>query len=167
MKSDYDAVVIGTGFGGAVAACRLAQAGLKVGIIERGRRYPKGSFQRDWKNPTNGWLWDNQQGLFDVKPINEMTVVQGAGYGVGAPRHAAEDRRNEGGCAETRPRSAILLSEYRGGFRRTAPESQEQVRCRSGRMQLLRRMRHRLQLPGKEYARSELPGGSREIRRRG
>jgi cholesterol oxidase len=84
MKSNYDAVVIGTGFGGSVAACRLAQTGLKVGIIERGRRYPKGSFPRDWKNPTNGWLWDNQQGLFDVKPINEMTVVQGAGYGGGS-----------------------------------------------------------------------------------
>jgi cholesterol oxidase len=84
MKSHYDAVVIGSGFGGAVAACRLAQAGLKVGILERGRRYPKGSFPRDWTNPTNGWLWKNNQGLFDVKPVNEMTIIQGAGYGGGS-----------------------------------------------------------------------------------
>ena len=38
MRSSYDAVVIGSGFGGAVAACRLAQANLRVGVIERGRR---------------------------------------------------------------------------------------------------------------------------------
>ena len=38
----FDAIVIGTGFGGAVAACRLAQAGKKIYILERGRRYPPG-----------------------------------------------------------------------------------------------------------------------------
>ncbi|HEX3409148.1 MAG TPA: GMC family oxidoreductase N-terminal domain-containing protein, partial [Candidatus Binataceae bacterium] len=84
MKSRYDALVIGSGFGGAVSACRLAQAGLHVGILERGRRYSKGSFPRDWQNPANGWLWSKDQGLFDVKPINEMTIIQGAGYGGGS-----------------------------------------------------------------------------------
>ena len=53
MRQSYDAVVIGTGFGGAVAACRLAQAGLSVGILERGRRYPMGSFPRDFDDPLN------------------------------------------------------------------------------------------------------------------
>ena len=33
---DYDAIVVGTGFGGASAAESLASAGLKVGILERG-----------------------------------------------------------------------------------------------------------------------------------
>jgi cholesterol oxidase len=84
MKPTYDAVVIGTGFGGAVSACRLAQAGLAVGIFERGRRYPMRSFPRNWENPLDGWLWSHEQGLFDVKPINEMLVVQGAGYGGGS-----------------------------------------------------------------------------------
>jgi len=84
MNATYDAVVIGTGFGGAVSGCRLAQAGLAVGIFERGRRYPMGSFPRNWRNPLDGWLWSREQGLFDVKPINEMLVVQGAGYGGGS-----------------------------------------------------------------------------------
>jgi cholesterol oxidase len=88
MQQRYDAVVVGTGFGGSVAACRLAQAGLKVGILERGRRYALGTFPRDWSDPGNGWLWPEKQGLFDVRPINEMTIVQGAAYGGGSHLYA-------------------------------------------------------------------------------
>ena len=53
MRSSYDAVVIGSGFGGAVAGCRLAQAKLNVAILERGRRYGRGEFPRDWNDPAN------------------------------------------------------------------------------------------------------------------
>ena len=84
MRSSYDAVVIGSGFGGAVAGCRLAQAGLNVAILERGRRYGRGEFPRDWNDPTNGWQWAIGQGLFDVRPCGEMTIVQGAGWGGGS-----------------------------------------------------------------------------------
>lgn len=45
-RERYRTLVIGTGFGGAVAACRLAQAGVDVGVVERGRRWPPGSFPR-------------------------------------------------------------------------------------------------------------------------
>jgi cholesterol oxidase len=34
------AVVIGTGFGGAVMACRLAEAGVETTVLERGSRWP-------------------------------------------------------------------------------------------------------------------------------
>ena len=43
----YEALVVGTGFGGSVAACRLAQAGVDVASVERGRRWPPGSSPRD------------------------------------------------------------------------------------------------------------------------
>ncbi|WP_409468197.1 GMC oxidoreductase [Streptomyces sp. HC307] len=88
MRDRYDALVIGSGFGGAVAACRLTQAGRHVGILERGRRYTLGTFPRDWSNPLNGWLYEHDQGLFDVRPINEMTIVQGAAYGGGSHIYA-------------------------------------------------------------------------------
>jgi cholesterol oxidase len=40
----FDAIVIGSGFGGAVAACRLVQAGFRVCLLERGRRFESGDF---------------------------------------------------------------------------------------------------------------------------
>ncbi|EKX67841.1 GMC family oxidoreductase [Streptomyces ipomoeae] len=88
MRDQYDALVIGSGFGGAVAACRLAQAGRRVGVLERGRRYTLGTFPRDWSDPLNGWLFQHDQGLFDVRPVNEMTIVQGAAYGGGSHIYA-------------------------------------------------------------------------------
>jgi cholesterol oxidase len=84
MKASYDAVVIGTGFGGSVAACRLSQAGLTVGVLERGRRYDINPFPRDWTNPAGGWLWQAGQGLFDVKHFSQMMVIEGAGLGGGS-----------------------------------------------------------------------------------
>lgn len=88
MAERFDAIVVGSGFGGSVAACRLAQAGLRVAILERGRRYALGGFPRDWNDPLNGWLWQDEQGLFDVRPISEMTIVQGAAYGGGSHLYA-------------------------------------------------------------------------------
>ncbi|WP_437594665.1 FAD-dependent oxidoreductase [Sorangium sp. So ce1000] len=79
----HRAIVIGTGFGGAVSACRLAQAGFAVTVFERGRRYdqkvpefPRGRLEQ--------WLWEKTRGLYDVRPIDQMRVVQSAGYGGGS-----------------------------------------------------------------------------------
>jgi flavin-dependent dehydrogenase len=35
---DYDVVIIGSGFGGSVAALRAAEKGYRVGVMESGRR---------------------------------------------------------------------------------------------------------------------------------
>jgi cholesterol oxidase len=84
MTANCDAVVIGSGFGGSVASCRLAQAGCSVTVIERGRRYDQNPFPRNWKNPADGWLWQISQGLFDLKHFSHMMVVQAAGLGGGS-----------------------------------------------------------------------------------
>lgn len=84
MTANCDALVIGSGFGGSVAACRLAQAGCSVTLLERGRRYDNNPFPRNWSDPADGWLWQVRQGLFDLKHFAQMMVVQGAGLGGGS-----------------------------------------------------------------------------------
>ena len=44
MRPAYDVVVVGSGYGGGVTACRLARAKQRVCVLERGREVPVGSF---------------------------------------------------------------------------------------------------------------------------
>jgi cholesterol oxidase len=61
-----------------------------VAVLERGRRYDKpdaqGTFPypRDFNHVERGWLWAKDQGLFDVKPVEEVFVFESAGYGGGS-----------------------------------------------------------------------------------
>jgi hypothetical protein len=63
---------------------------------------PVFAFPRDFTNFENGWLYAQKQGLFDVKPIEEMVVVESASYGVGSLIYAnvhlrpVDDVFNEG-----------------------------------------------------------------------
>lgn len=84
---DADAIIIGSGSGGAVAAARLAQAGYRVLILERGRRWNPGDFPRD---PVleGRWLWSVDQGLYDIRGLGGMFAVQAAGWGGGSLAYA-------------------------------------------------------------------------------
>jgi cholesterol oxidase len=46
MQSHYEVVVIGSGYGGAIAASRMARAGRSVGVLERGREFMAGDYPR-------------------------------------------------------------------------------------------------------------------------
>lgn len=83
-RDQFEALVIGSGFGGAVAVCRLAQAGVDVAVVERGRRWPPGSFPRDLDRLDDGWLWLCNHGLYDAQPLNDILAVRAAGYGGGS-----------------------------------------------------------------------------------
>ncbi|MFC4562343.1 GMC oxidoreductase [Nocardiopsis mangrovi] len=82
-RFDADAIVVGSGFGGAVAAARLAQAGFSVIVLERGRRWKPGDFPRR-SRLDDGWLWDVDRGLYDIRWLDNMASVQGAGWGGGS-----------------------------------------------------------------------------------
>lgn len=86
MAAGYDAIIIGSGFGGAITACRLAEAGLKVLILERGRWWDKDTYPR---KPGDPWIWDQahperQHGWLDLRIFPDMTVAQGSGVGGGS-----------------------------------------------------------------------------------
>ncbi|ERP92495.1 choline dehydrogenase [Alcanivorax sp. P2S70] len=81
-----DVLVIGSGFGGAVMACRMAEKGSKVLVLERGRRWLASEYpsvtQRDW-------FWDEdepekQNGWIDFRYFGDMSVAMGAGVGGGS-----------------------------------------------------------------------------------
>src|SRR5258708_2370457 len=81
-----NAVVVGSGFGGAVAACRLAEEGLSVVILERGRLYPKGSFPRSPHTMARNF-WDPSEGLyglFDIWSFRSIEAVVSSGVGGGS-----------------------------------------------------------------------------------
>ena len=84
----WDAIVIGSGFGGAVSACRLAQAGMKVLVLERGRRWHHKQYPRSLDD---AWWWDhanpervNGDGWVDLRVFPHIAVAQGAGVGGGS-----------------------------------------------------------------------------------
>lgn len=84
MKAD--AIVIGSGFGGAVLACRLAQAGRRVIVLERGRRWAPQDYPR---GPDDAWIWnascpERHNGWIDLRILDDMWVAQGAGVGGGS-----------------------------------------------------------------------------------
>ena len=86
MKANWDAIVIGSGFGGAVTACRLAESGRKVLVLERGRRWEVKDYPR---NPHDAWIWDQHwpgkwNGWIDLRVMEKIAVAQGAGVGGGS-----------------------------------------------------------------------------------
>ena len=55
---DFDTIVIGSGFGGSVAACRLSEAGDRVLVLERGRRWDRTTYP---SVSGKDWLWDQHK----------------------------------------------------------------------------------------------------------
>jgi len=86
MSSAFDAIVIGSGFGGAISACRLAEKGMKVLVLERGRRWSASEYPR---KPGDAWLFNHRapaqlNGWLDLRFFKHIAVSQAAGVGGGS-----------------------------------------------------------------------------------
>lgn len=82
----FDAIVIGSGFGGSVMTYRLTEAGLRVCLLERGKKYPPGSFPRSPAD-VRGIFWDPSEGLhglFNVWSFKSFEAIVSSGLGGGS-----------------------------------------------------------------------------------
>ena len=91
--AEFDVVVIGSGYGGAVAAARFAEVGLKVLVLERGKEYVPGEFPNnlseaplhvriEFNNEAKPWGYEDA--LFDIRIGGETATVLGNGLGGGS-----------------------------------------------------------------------------------
>jgi cholesterol oxidase len=85
-EDGFYAIVIGSGFGGSVAAYRLAEGGKKVCLLERGNEYPPGDFARGVAE-TKENFWSPRDclfGLYDIWSFSRMSALVSAGLGGGS-----------------------------------------------------------------------------------
>lgn len=84
--SDYDYVIIGSGFGGSVSALRLSEKGYRVLVVEKGRRYKPEELSKGTSKP-GAWIWDpklGMRGIMQLKFLRHVGVMSGVGVGGGS-----------------------------------------------------------------------------------
>lgn len=102
MKSKYDVVVIGSGYGGGVAASRLSRAGLSVCVLERGREIKSGEFKPGAVSNLNATQINGRKlqlgdptNLYDFRTGDDLHVLLGCGLGGGSLINSALALRPE------------------------------------------------------------------------
>jgi cholesterol oxidase len=89
-RLDYDWIVIGSGFGGSVAALRLAEKGYRVAVLECGRRYRDEDFaESTWNLRRYYWMPKiGLRGIFRMTVFKDVFIVSGSGVGGGSLGYA-------------------------------------------------------------------------------
>lgn len=82
----YEYIVIGSGFGGSVAAMRLAQKGFRVAVVEAGRRWSADDFPRTNWNLRRYLWWPliSCYGIQRISLLRHFMLLGGAGVGGGS-----------------------------------------------------------------------------------
>ena len=88
MQATYDAVVVGTGYGGSIAAARLASTGRSVCMLERGIERQPGDYPdslvegaRSIRVETVHAEYGSPAALFDFHVGDDISVLVGSGLG--------------------------------------------------------------------------------------
>ena len=88
IRDRYTVVVVGSGYGGAIAASRLARAGQDVCLLERGREIPPGEFPdtqvelaAELQVQTPAGHVGSRTALIDFRADKDMNVLIGCGLG--------------------------------------------------------------------------------------
>ncbi len=83
---DYDFVVVGSGFGGAVSALRLSEKGYRVAVLEMGKRWRAEDFPKtNWN--VRKYLWKpalKLHGILQMTVLRHVVALHGAGVGGGS-----------------------------------------------------------------------------------
>ena len=87
----FDVIVVGSGYGGGVTASRLARAGKRVCVLERGREFVTGEFPSRFPDMRNEMRVTGrnmrigaENGLYDVRLGDDMHVLVACGLGGGS-----------------------------------------------------------------------------------
>jgi cholesterol oxidase len=88
MLDHYSVVVVGSGYGGAIAAARIARAGRDVCVLERGKELHPGEYPnsglsalREIQVHTAKDDYGPAAGMFDFHVGRDVTVLTGCGLG--------------------------------------------------------------------------------------
>lgn len=86
MDHDFDVLIIGSGFGGSVAAMRLTEKGYRVGVLEAGKRWSAETLpETSWN--TRRFFWFPRLGMRGIQRISllkNVMILSGSGVGGGS-----------------------------------------------------------------------------------
>ena len=88
LKPAYEVVVIGSGYGGSIAASRMARCGLKVCLLEKGKEFLPGEFPsglgeaaKEMQVTKGKTHIGEENGLYEFVAGDDISVFKGCGLG--------------------------------------------------------------------------------------
>ena len=89
LNATFDVIVVGSGYGGAITAAKLAECGKSVLLLERGREILPGAYPRSLAEAAaetqittaQGGRLTTTNGMLDLRINDDMSVVVGCGLG--------------------------------------------------------------------------------------